>query len=138
MKYTAPRLNRYERVVALLQCWAAWRGNVRSVMLRHMEPRCTLGWLVRAARQQGELWAHNEAPREIFDDELMERVDRIVAGLDSTLKSAVMETYVKSRFQTGHSRARRLRCSERAYWYRLERAHRILDRAIDWSRSAKG
>ena len=77
----------YACTKALLECWSEWRGTVRRVLLRHMQPRCALGRWAKLARQGGELWAHNEPQGhradEIVDDDLMSLVDRTVCALPS-------------------------------------------------------
>jgi len=129
--YRAPKVEEIPRVVALLECWAAWRGSVRRVLLGHMQPRCTLGRLVRLARQEGELWEHNQS-QEVFDDELMGQVDRLIAGMAMELRDVLMMAYVVGPYLPTKKRARRLKCSQRTYFYRLKEAHQKVEESMDW------
>jgi len=131
--YQAPEVKITPRVVALLECWAAWRDSVRRVLLRHMQPRCTLGRLVRLARQEGELWEHNRT-QEVFDEVLMSEVDQLVAGMNRDLRDVLMLAYVNGRNMPSRQRAKRLKCSQRTYFYRINEAHEYVDKAIDWSK----
>lgn len=132
-QYEKPQLKRLAGVIALLQCWAQWRGTVKQVMGLKSSPQCNLGRWMRLARQGGEQWEHNLPEyREIFDDEVMGEVDRVVAGMPQRLRDTVFLVYVNGRYLSPRQRAKRLQCTERMYYYRLKEVHDIVDAAVDW------
>src|SRR5690606_28669877 len=121
-----------DRTVALLEAWAEWRGSVRRVLLAHMQPRCTLGRMVRLARQGGELGEHNEATEPELPDDLMAQVDRIVCRLGAQHKRVVVIEYVELRMAPQGRKAKRVGVSKRHYRRLLAEAHEAVSEAVDW------
>jgi DNA-directed RNA polymerase specialized sigma24 family protein len=121
----------YYKVKALLEYWSENRGTVRSLLLAHMQPRCTLHHVVKATRQRGELWDHNDT-REPCDDELMAQVDEVLASLPEAYRAAVLLTYVNGRGWSVDKRAQRLGVSKATYYRHLQDAHNVIDESVDW------
>lgn len=126
----------YTRTIALLECWSEWRGTVRRVLLRHMQPRCTLGRWVKSARQGGELWAHND-PRnrpvsdDAVTDDLMSLVDRTICALPDAHRDALWVTYVTHCHAPVVKRCRKLSVARTTYYRHLEAGHAAVDKAVE-------
>ena len=125
----------YARTRALLECWSEWRGTTRHVLLRHMQPRCTLGRWVKLARQGGELWAHNErhepAADDALHDDVMSLVDKKICALPTAHRDALWVTYVTHRHAPIAKRCRKLSVGRTTYYRHLEAGHAAVDKAVE-------
>ncbi len=121
-----------QEITELLGQWAAWRGDsVLSVMRIRRTPQCTLGRLVKMARQKGEIWKHNDPDiRESFDDEEMCRLDRIIAGLEWRYRNVIFLAHVDGVQLSPPERARKMGCSERHYRRVLAAAYLAIEQYL--------
>lgn len=137
--YEKPGVRQLDHVAALLLCWSDWRGTVRQVMRLRYSPRCNLGRLVRLGRSTSEMWEHNRVEsREIFDDEMMSHVDRLVCALPEKQRQAVRLTYVEGRNRPVWWRAKRMKVEKSQYYAHLKAAHEVIDGQVDWRKVGTG
>lgn len=85
------------------------------------------------ARQKGELWEHNEIEQaDVFDEGLMSETDGLIAGLDWKIRNVIFMIYVDGIYLSPRQRAKKLGCSERTYFYRMNEAHQAIFDGMDW------
>lgn len=109
-----------EHIDNLLNDWAEWRVQGSAPL------------------SSGAAWARLITDSEVFNVSLhqsipfnalvCERVDRCVAALDSKIREAVEERYLRT--STREQECLRCHCSERTFRYRLDAAHRTILRML--------
>ena len=128
-------MNRLERLSALLRLWSLWRRNgparERATVRRLTggpHARSVCGLVLRRMVEQPSRMSVDEPD---IDEELLERVDRLLAVMPAWVRQYIEVEYLHCVGKTQEHKAHVMQVTQGRYSRRLGRAHVVLLRHVD-------
>ncbi len=126
-------------LIRILVCWAIFTGvggNRRAIALLTGQINSSPGaqWMKDALNKSGELNINDKISYQIvYSDECMIHVSTLIRAMPEKLRKILHARYVWYEGLSSKEKAKRLHIDRRTFYRRLDRAHEVIDAAIDWS-----
>lgn len=127
-----------DEMISLLVCWAVYTGiggNRRAIALLTGQINCSPGaqWMKDALNQSGELDLNDKVSYQIvYSDACMLHVSCLIRNMPKKLRKIVHARYVWYEGLSTKDKAKRLHIDRRTFYRRLDRAHQVINEAMDW------